>query len=138
MIRWSPHLYLHLSHKQRSSGYHIINIASFHIINNLDATPNFSRDPKVGQRTKQWNKKRVGARSLSQHFRGRRVCQSSRMGLGQIHKQRFKMKSTYIIKKRRWLMQVEWKWCGRFSRDNFKHKLYMADNLWEEARLPSL
>ncbi len=35
-------------------------------------------------------------------------------------------------------MQVEWKWCGGFNKDNFKHKLYMAHNLWEEAPLPSL
>jgi hypothetical protein len=35
-------------------------------------------------------------------------------------------------------MQVEWKWCGKFSDDNFKYKLYMAHNHWEEAPLPSL
>ncbi len=60
------------------------------------------------------------------------------MGLGQTYKQEFKMKSTYTTKKRRRLVQVEWKWCDKLSRDNFKHKLYMAHNLWEEAPLPSL
>jgi hypothetical protein len=35
-------------------------------------------------------------------------------------------------------MQIEWKWCDEFSKDNLKHKLYMAHNLWEEAPLPSL
>jgi hypothetical protein len=60
------------------------------------------------------------------------------MGLGRIHKQKFKIKSTYTMKKRRRLMQVKWKWCGGLSRDNLKHKLYMACNLWEEALLPSL
>jgi hypothetical protein len=46
------------------------------------------------------------------------------MGLGQTHKQKFKMKSTYITKKIGLLMQVEWKWCGEFSRGNLKHKFY--------------
>jgi hypothetical protein len=35
-------------------------------------------------------------------------------------------------------MQVERKWCGKLNKDNFKHKLYTAHNLWEEAPLPSL
>jgi hypothetical protein len=48
------------------------------------------------------------------------------------------MKSTYTTKKKRWLVQVEWKWCDGLSRDNLKHKFYMAHNLWEEAPLPSL
>jgi hypothetical protein len=34
-------------------------------------------------------------------------------------------------------MQVEWKWCDGFSRDNLKHKLYTIHNLWKEAPLPS-
>jgi hypothetical protein len=34
-------------------------------------------------------------------------------------------------------MQVKWKWCGRFNRDNLKHKLYTARNLWKEAPLSS-
>jgi hypothetical protein len=32
------------------------------------------------------------------------------MGLGRIHKRRFKMKSTSTTKKRRQLVQVKWKW----------------------------
>jgi hypothetical protein len=40
--------------------------------------------------------------------------------------------------KKGWLVHVEWKWCVRFSGDNLKHKFYMAQNLWEEAPLPSL
>jgi hypothetical protein len=35
-------------------------------------------------------------------------------------------------------MQVKHKSCGGPSRDNLKHKLHMAHNLWEEAPLPSL
>jgi hypothetical protein len=35
-------------------------------------------------------------------------------------------------------MQVEWKWCNKLSRDNLKHELYTAHNLWEEAPLLSL
>jgi hypothetical protein len=35
-------------------------------------------------------------------------------------------------------MQVENKWYDGLNRDSFKHKLYMAHNIWEEAPLPSL
>jgi len=35
-------------------------------------------------------------------------------------------------------MQVEWKWCDRFSKENFKHKFYTTHNLWEEVPLPFL
>jgi len=48
------------------------------------------------------------------------------------------MKSTCTTKKKGRLVQVECKWCDELSKDNFKHKLYMAHNLWEEAPLPSL
>jgi hypothetical protein len=33
-------------------------------------------------------------------------------------------------------MEIEHKWCGGLSKENLKHKLYMAHNLWEEAPLP--
>ncbi len=46
------------------------------------------------------------------------------MGLEQTHKSEFKMRLTCTTKKIGQLMQVEWKWCGGFSRDNLKHKLY--------------
>jgi hypothetical protein len=36
------------------------------------------------------------------------------------------MKSTYTTQERGWSMQVECKWCDGLSKDNFKHKLYMA------------
>ncbi len=74
----------------------------------------------------------------SQYFKGRGACWNYGMGLGQIHKQEFKMGSTYICKKRKRLVQIEWKWYGELSKDNLKHKLYTAHNLWEEAPLPSL
>jgi hypothetical protein len=38
--------------------------------------------------------------------------------------------------KRRWLMQVEWKWWNELSGDNLKHKLHTTRNLWEEAYEP--
>jgi hypothetical protein len=60
------------------------------------------------------------------------------MGLEQIHKQKFKMKSTCITKEIRRLWQVEWKCCLGLNKDNFKHKLYTIYNLLEEAQLPSL
>jgi hypothetical protein len=46
------------------------------------------------------------------------------------------MKSTYTTKKIGQLVQVEWKWCDGLSKDNFKHKLCTAHNLWEKAPLP--
>jgi len=48
------------------------------------------------------------------------------------------MKSTYTIKKKRWLVQIKWKWCDGFNKDNLKHKLYTTRTLGEEAPLPSL
>ncbi len=33
-------------------------------------------------------------------------------------------------------MQVECKWCDKLSNENFKHKFYMAWNLWEENTIP--
>jgi hypothetical protein len=48
------------------------------------------------------------------------------------------MKSTCITKERKWLMQVECKWCSALKKDNFKHKLYTAHKFWEDAPLPSL
>ncbi len=53
------------------------------------------------------------------------------MGLRQTHKQKFKMKLIYKTKKRRRLMQVERKWCGKLSRDNLKHKLYTTRKLFK-------
>jgi len=60
------------------------------------------------------------------------------MELGWTHKVEFKMRSTYIIKEKRQLLQVKWKWCSELSKDNFKHKIYKTHNLWEETPLPSL
>ncbi len=48
----------------------------------------------------------------SQYFKGKGAGWSSGMGLEQIHKRKFKMRSTYTIKKIGRLMQVEWKWCA--------------------------
>jgi len=33
-------------------------------------------------------------------------------------------------------MQVEWKLCKKLNKNNLKHKLYTAHNLWKEASLP--
>jgi hypothetical protein len=51
------------------------------------------------------------------------------MEIEQTHKWKFKMKSTCTTKKRKQLVQIEWKWCGGFNKDNLKHKLYTARNL---------
>jgi hypothetical protein len=77
-----------------------------------------------------------GMFSNLQHFRGKKACWSFGMGRRQIHKQEFKMRSTYITKKKRQLVQVKWKWCDGFSRDNLKHEFYTTHNLREEASLP--
>jgi hypothetical protein len=57
-----------------------------------------------------------------QHFGGKRVCWSSGMGLGWIHKWEFKMISTCTTKKKGRLVQVKWKWCDELTKDNLKHK----------------
>ncbi len=74
-----------------------------------DAPRNSSKVPKVGFIMKQQKKENVGAHSLTCTTLGKRVCQNSRMGLGQTHNRKFKMRSTYTTKKRRRLMEVEWK-----------------------------
>ncbi len=74
----------------------------------------------------------------TQHFGGRKACWSSRMGLRRTHKQEFKTRSTCTTKKKGQLVQIKWKMCNGFNEDNFKHKLHMAHNLWEEAPFPSL
>jgi len=71
-----------------------------------------------------------------QHFKGRKAYWNSRMGLGQIHKWKFKMRLTCKTKKKRQLMQVEWKLCKKLNKNNLKHKLYTAHNLWKETSLP--
>jgi hypothetical protein len=48
------------------------------------------------------------------------------------------MKSICTTKEKGRLMQIEWKWCDKFNENNFKHKIYTARNLWEEALFPSL
>jgi len=47
------------------------------------------------------------------------------------------MRSICTTKKKRRLMQVEWKRCDIFNKDNFNHEFYTTHNLWEEASLPS-
>jgi hypothetical protein len=96
--------------------------------------------PQIPQETQRWvlkwnnmRRKSWGTLPNSQHFGGRRACWSSKMGLWWIRKREFKMISTCITKKIGRLVQVEWKWCDEFSKDNLKHKLYMARNLWVEA-----
>jgi hypothetical protein len=37
---------------------------------------------------------------------------------------------------RRKLMLIERKWCGELSKDNLKHKFYMANKLWETIPFP--
>jgi hypothetical protein len=73
-----------------------------------------------------------------QHFKGRRACWSSRMGLGRSHKPKFKMKLICTTKKKRQLVEVEWKWCDGLNKDNLKHKFYTTYNLCGKPPLPSL
>jgi hypothetical protein len=101
--------------------------------------PKLLEEPKCGSQSEILEKKRnQGMLPSLQHFKGRKACWSFGMGLEQTHKQEFKIKSTCTTKKRERLVQVEHKWCDGFSKDKFKHKLYTAHNLWEEAPLCSL
>jgi len=59
--------------------YHIFflsisNIIVDSMINNNDASPNSSRDPNVGPKTKQQKKKKVGAHSLTRSTSGVKGC----------------------------------------------------------------
>ncbi len=84
-----------------------------------DAPPNSSRDPKVGPRVKTLEEEESWGMLFNlKDFRGRRACWSFEMGLGWTHKREFKMKSTCTTKKKKQLMQVEWKWCDAFNKYN--------------------
>jgi hypothetical protein len=65
-----------------------------------DVPPNSSKNPKVGHRTKQWMKKKVGAHSLTHSISGVGRCVGA-VGLKRIHKREFKMRLTYTTKKGR-------------------------------------
>jgi hypothetical protein len=43
------------------------------------------------------------------------------MGLERTHKREFKVGSTYITKKIKQLIHVEWKWCDELIKDNLSH-----------------
>jgi len=63
--------------------------------------PNSLRNPNVNPKVKHPKEiKNLGMFPSSQHLRGRKLCWSSRMGLRQIHKQEFKMKSTCTTRKK--------------------------------------
>ncbi len=87
---------------------------------------------------KQWKKEKVGACSLIHNISRQEGMIKLQDGTRTNSQQEIKMRSTCTTKKRGRLVQVEWKWCGGLNRDNLKHKLYTACNLWEEAPLPSL
>jgi hypothetical protein len=94
--------------------------------------PKLLKKPKCGSQNETIKiNKNLGTFFNLQHFKGKRVCWSFGMWLRWTHKQEFKMKSIYK-KKRRWLMQVERKWCGELSRENLKHKFYIARNLFKK------
>ncbi len=99
--------------------------------------PQLLKKPKCGSHSETTKEEKTWNTFLSsQHFKGRRVCYIFEMGLKRTHKKEFKMKSTCTTKKRKWLMQVECKWCNALNKDNLKHKLYTTCNLWEEASIP--
>jgi hypothetical protein len=62
------------------------------------------KNRNVSFRVKQWEINNQSTFLNSQHFEGRRACWSSRMGLGQTHKQEFKKKSICITKEKKRLM----------------------------------
>jgi len=70
-----------------------------------DATPNSLGGPKAGTESEITEKE--SSQSTFPNLKplwGKKVCWNSKMGLKQIHKQEFKMKSTCITKERRWLV----------------------------------
>jgi hypothetical protein len=95
----------------------------------IDAPTNSLKDPKVGPRMKQRKKNRVGACSITCSTLGVGGCVGVfGMGLRQTHKRKFKMMSTYTTKKKKQLVEIRWKWCDWFSKDNLKHKFHTTPN----------
>jgi hypothetical protein len=93
---------------------------------------------RVPKRNNKKNKK-IGAHSLTHSTSGvGRRAKIPKWDYDKLTSESLKTSSTCITKKRGRLMQVEWMWCSELSRNNLKHKLYLACNLWEEAPHPSL
>jgi hypothetical protein len=69
----------------------------------FDVPPNFLKDPNVGPKVKQRKKKIIEACSLTCNTLGVEGMLELWDGLGQTHKQKFKMKSTYATKERRFV-----------------------------------
>ncbi len=103
-----------------------------------DMPPNSSKDPKVGPKMKQLKKNRVGARSLIHGTLRVGRC----VGISGWIKTNSQVKvqddTNLHNQEKKAINASEWKWCDEFSKNNLKHKLHMAWNLWEEAPLPSL
>ncbi len=93
----------------------------------------------MGPIAKYWkNKKNWGMLPNLKHFGGMRGVLELQDGIKTNSQTRVQDEINLQNKKKKVVSASEWKWCGEFSKDNFKHKLYMACNLWEEAPLPSL
>jgi len=91
----------------------IVYITTNKIQNLIWCAPKLFKRPKGGVQSEIMEEKDSwGMLPNSQHFGGRRVCWSSEIKLGWTHKQKFKMRSTCIIKKRvvsaSWIEVVWW------------------------------
>jgi hypothetical protein len=87
------------------------------------------------------NNERKGVRvcSLTHNTLGvRGACWSFRMGIRTNSQAKVQDEINLHNQEKGQLMQIKWKWCDGLNKDNLKHKLYMARNLWEEAPFPSL
>jgi hypothetical protein len=105
----------------------------------VDTPPNSLKDSNVNLKVKIVEEKGVGVCSLvCNTSKVGRPCWSFRMGTKMNSQVKVQNENNLHNQERGWLVSIEWKWCGRLSRDNFKHKFYIARNFWEEALLPSL
>jgi hypothetical protein len=76
-------------------------LQSSHCVEKVWCTPKLLKRPKSGFHNETMEKgKTHGTLIITWHFEGRRACWSSRMGLRQTHKQKFKMKSTCVTNDR--------------------------------------
>jgi hypothetical protein len=103
-----------------------------------DTPPNSLKNSDASPKVKTMKEKGVEVHSLICNILGvRGACWSFKMGTKTNSQVKVQDEINLHNQERGKLVQIEWKWCDELSRDNLKHKLYMARNLWEEAPLAS-
>ncbi len=86
---------------------------------NSNAPPNSLKDSNASPKVKTMEEEGVGVHSLTCNTsRVRGVCWSFRMGTRTNSQEKVQDETNLHNQERRRLVQVEWKWCDKFSRDS--------------------